>query len=1095
MLKQNSFAHGEIGEHSYGGFRGCVEISSSLPKSASRNSSVACGRILRVVCIASACCLFLASPVAADPGDLNDDGSLNGADILLMQRLVRGDDLSGLTPSLVPHDLRADLAPSDSVNLVSIPDGAVGVADLAVLMARVRAGDTSIAQAPLIDWDGAAPPEVGVGETTQNPIAVIGAAESDIEVELFINGAYQQTATTDASGGYMFDAYLDDGVNDISVRSTAGVAAGVDSRVLQVDYYNPLIRSACTADPNASVILIPNTISSDLIISSNDEACNQSVVFRTSNSSADLSVPSGRTLAIVPGGRVELAGGQTFYINGGTVLGFGNSMESAEIWPDLGGQDAFGGINVRNGGTLNLLHADIVNPKQTNGAFGSTNRSVRVGWTTSDGGPYSASELENTFILTNSFLGYRSLSGSPAGPWFVDGLAIGPGNVVRIEGSELRGGRPPGDSPFNPGLNGATTIGVFMLPSEPYQDAYDVIVSNSTIANFKVGMRVGRVGKNHAAGSEGLRIENGSRFLSNEIGLKFESGSRASVDETTMEGNCVGLNSGSSSPVVEASTITGNQLGVELNGGATGTLTPVASIRGSDLSGNGAANSVAPYIQPTCTGTSGTLLSRLSRTNGSNAYIDLTGNHWGVYTAPEVFSTIQRIISVPVEENHVPTEVSGFLDAPFGVAIVGSDGVYSKKLFDLRFEGVTSAGGGAPDRHFVPRGASAQAATIAFARPVNLDDVPTVRVHSESGFEPGNLASAVVRTAILNSGEAAFVWDGRNDAGQLVASDAYVASVSVVGETLVPTRSSFPGLKLVPLGTTNAPTDGVTSGQSQTPINFRLNGIDNPIYRGGHSLVRFRRSGSVPTNRPYRLRLFAWRRLNVSIETCAGPPPASPELPDLGEFIFEGDASGLSPDVEIFWRRSTEEIASSQGLDPANGYYPIAPEEDRYCVRGDALGNTLYEPFVIVDGGTLVLSGGDVEQGIVESPSVAIFAEPYVLHRSYDQTVRLSFCVDREADVTVRVLNEGFNTDVDGNGAVLSANVKATLLDNVRLSGATCSAGTSSFHSIDWLDITEPIGTGAIHAYVIRAVTTESTSELVDAARTSVYRGILDLRP
>lgn len=114
---------------------------------------------------------------AAVPGDVDRDGRVASADLLLVLRHLR----EAVSPLDADGLVAADLAPA--VGGVSVPDGVVDAADLAILL-QLLAGELRPA-APTLDMT----------VTGDNPVVVTGSAPANATVYLFVNGVERDDVT------------------------------------------------------------------------------------------------------------------------------------------------------------------------------------------------------------------------------------------------------------------------------------------------------------------------------------------------------------------------------------------------------------------------------------------------------------------------------------------------------------------------------------------------------------------------------------------------------------------------------------------------------------------------------------------------------------------------------------------------------------------------------------------------------------------------------------------------------------------------------------------------------------------------------------
>lgn len=134
--------------------------------------------------------------------------------------------------------------------------------------------------------------------------------------------------------------------------------------------------------------------------------------------------------------------------------------------------------------------------------------------------------------------------------------------------------------------------------------------------------------------------------------------------------------------------------------------------------------------------------------------------------------------------------------------------------------------------------------------------------------------------------------------------------------------------------------------------------------------------------------------------------------------------------------------------------------------------------------GTLIVSGSSPSiTGTGESPNIEVKSDPYLILHSYEQVARITYLLDQDADVTVKLLPPNVN-DFDSDQAV-------TLIDGERQL-ANGGNGVPLPHTVEWRGYEEadtndilfsPEGSYTFAIEAIGAVT----------GRTTLYRGVLQI--
>ena len=180
--------------------------------------------LLSTLCALLFSILSLSANAALVLGDVapygQPDSQLNAGDLVVLQRFIRGDLIPTATELLV-----ADVAPLGS------PDGVLNAGDLVVLLRAVN-GQVTLPN-PQPD-----PPTLTVsgGSTETSPYTVTGATDPTTQINLYVNGQYQNSATSDGSGNFSIQATLNEGTNDLYVTATVGGVESSPSTNITVNY-------------------------------------------------------------------------------------------------------------------------------------------------------------------------------------------------------------------------------------------------------------------------------------------------------------------------------------------------------------------------------------------------------------------------------------------------------------------------------------------------------------------------------------------------------------------------------------------------------------------------------------------------------------------------------------------------------------------------------------------------------------------------------------------------------------------------------------------------------------------------------------------
>ena len=1048
----------------------------------------------------------------AAPGDLNDDGLLDAADIMLMQRLVTGDDLSGLSPAIDPDDLVADLAPYDVAQQVATPDGTVNVSDLIVLMARIRAGDVAIAQAPgPAELDAVDPMLLAPNEIITNPLPVSGTTDANTVVELVVNGVVQQQVMSDASGVFAFDVYLNAnaaGVTDsVLVRAVNQSGSGIPSSTAEFDYFDPVVRQACIDDngtttsvplqssPNQNGITLSN--GQKLVITRGvDENCtNPDPVFRTYGST--INVNTGSSLVFMPGSELAMSeSAQPIWVDAGELLMLGLPSERVIVRGDVAGTDQFSGFRITDSQSVRIEYADILN------AAGSSNS---YGLTIGDGPSAPPGTDTSVASILGSYVGYRDLFdpvtnpiitvGVPKDDWKVSGVYISPGTSVSITDSEIVGGGPVNDSSANPGISLTKTGG-----------EYNVSVEGTTIALFSQGIDISEAGINDPGEvPTSVRIFGGTALYANHNGIRVTNGSRAHVDGAIIRGNCRGYTHNDGAPLIENNTISGNLVGIELQAGTPPAGQRLPVVRLNDLSGNGSVASIPPFPIPMCSGPGATVSTSLTRESGSSDFLDLTQNYWDETDAAAVLSKVTVAITADPDEV-LPFDVSEFTDG-LGGSVVGPISVVSRRIFDLKARASASAD------DYVIRPVDGETAILEFTTPVDLgtENGPRVRVQvfneltysaaptgsGERSVVLGDTDDDGVPNNPVGPGTVTWIWDGRRAVDDAIVPDeAYVFHVAVenVGAgppEIHPAEQESIAGKILYEDLSDENLNG--AGADLDPIR---------VFSGEPLAVTFKVDppGGV-SGRAARIVVYAdeLNALNDPQDDGCKPGPgfASAENIKIGEVFMRADTVGTMARIETFefpFRNSADGhrlLVQQPGID---GRPDLSVNDQAICIGANAThdsvtfvgdNKSLFEPYIIVRGTSPEITGVQSKDDLIVATPPRIRVEPYIVQRSYDQIVHFDLCLSQEANVTFQIMDRD-----EANPAGYATTPKATLsvpAPGNPLPANSCTGG--DFHHFTW-DASDQPEDGII-TFIIDAVATRTDL----SQPTTTYRGFLDLRP
>ena len=247
------------------------------------------------------------SPARAALGDVNLDGSVDTADVLLLERHLRGEITLGYAALEA-----ADVAPV--VDGMASPDDQVNLGDLAVLSRFVHEMMASPAVAASMAMPPVPPaPTLDVPANPQvclnaNPCTLVtGTALPGNTVRLIVNGVAIDLEYVDLTGTtFNISALLFDGFNQVSAqqRDASGMWGDVSNEIT-LEYQNNIDKSN-----------LPSTITSFVVWTEGDGA--------PYDYATDLNIQSGGRLVLMAGATVRFASGtginvtstSTFQTNG-----------------------------------------------------------------------------------------------------------------------------------------------------------------------------------------------------------------------------------------------------------------------------------------------------------------------------------------------------------------------------------------------------------------------------------------------------------------------------------------------------------------------------------------------------------------------------------------------------------------------------------------------------------------------------------------------------------------------------------------------------------------------------------------------------------
>jgi len=600
----------------------------------------------------------------------------------------------------------------------------------------------------------------------------------------------------------------------------------------------------------------------------------------------------------------------------------------------------------------------------------------------------------------------------------------------------------------------------------------DLTVTDSDLHNLASGINV--------SGSSFATIGPGNEFKAfRDAAIRINGPADGIINGNEIDASAVpaqwGINLINSSPEIRANTIHGAQTGIRVAGSSNPLITDGNEIHhniwGIWLEGFGAEpedpDTLTGSPHPVITGNSihdnsgdepagtrdycstgpaaGANLCISDYPPGSNVFIDARGNYWGSDNPTSIRSSI-------IDPD---TSVSFFNGNPFA-----SNSLSDPVAIDLSNYRASASGGPGSTPLFlyamtgVSHSPHLMSPTLGDALAVQFTLVTTadvtLRIYEED--QPATVLRTISAPG-LGAGAHSIIWDGKNDAGSFVPDEAYtyVLTTSAAGFA-----DSY-----------NPPT-----APAQTTA----------VHLAGQPAAAIPPTYNVHRNQPLKI-LFDMdsdhSRVRVN-RTLAGSPTVTlvdnAPFPYLFNqlFVYDGfDASGnllettsSTPTFHfghpIPMKRNAVIVERTKPLVSGPGYV---------SARKDPVSPKTAPP--------------------AQMPAIEVKGEPYLVHLSYDQLSRITFCIDQAAYLTVKILKPG-----RGNPDV-AADVVATLLQDTATPHAAqnCNAGGTPY-VVEW-DGTEP---GAADPYVMQPVTDGSytfTIEARNALQTnlrSINRGIVQTR-
>ncbi|MES2674204.1 MAG: right-handed parallel beta-helix repeat-containing protein, partial [Pseudomonadota bacterium] len=265
-----------------------------------------------------------AQAISAVAGDVAPQGLrdnlLTASDITLVQKFVSGE----IVPSITETKL-SDVYP------LGAADGLVNANDIHLLnealLGQVTLPPVTLVAAPTLT-------NPGFSSTILNPIPISGTALPNSIVQIYVNGIFQDSATSAADGTFTISTALVDGANSIFAITINAGTPSPNSNSFTVNYTNTVSRVQ-SGSISGNVVWTPGS---------------PAQVYTVTGS--DLVVPVGAKLVLQPGTELQFASGRKLTVNG-TLSIRGNKttkvkLASTNVTP-VGG--TWNGITVNNTAT------------------------------------------------------------------------------------------------------------------------------------------------------------------------------------------------------------------------------------------------------------------------------------------------------------------------------------------------------------------------------------------------------------------------------------------------------------------------------------------------------------------------------------------------------------------------------------------------------------------------------------------------------------------------------------------------------------------------------------------------------------------------
>jgi putative cofactor-binding repeat protein len=274
-----------------------------------------------------------AHAISAIAGDVAPQGlpdnQLTAADITLVQKFVSGE----IVPTITEIKL-------SDVHPLGASDGFINANDVALLnqalLGQVTLPAVTLVAAPTLT-------NPGFSSTILNPIPISGTALPNSLVQIYVNGVFQDSATSAADGSFTVNTALVDGANSIFAITVNAGTPSPNSNSFIVSYTNTVSRVQ-SGSISGNVVWTPGS---------------PAQVYTVSGS--DLVVPVGAKLVLQPGTELQFASGRKLTVNG-TLSIRGNKttkvkLASTNVTPVAG---AWNGITVNNTATNISIENTII---------------------------------------------------------------------------------------------------------------------------------------------------------------------------------------------------------------------------------------------------------------------------------------------------------------------------------------------------------------------------------------------------------------------------------------------------------------------------------------------------------------------------------------------------------------------------------------------------------------------------------------------------------------------------------------------------------------------------------------------------------------